>query len=438
MNYYQVCFGGLGVLCAVLLASQPTRRQELDRQSDSRKQITRDDEHPESRWYRAYGLAMAADWLQGPYLFSLYRDEYGLDPGVVLNLYMTDFVTTAIGAYFIGALSDKYGRKLYCMVYCLTYALSCFLTIIPVTPLLFLGRIFGGISTTILFTVFDSWMVTNFRERKLAEDGCDLTRTYATTSVVNSLVAILSGLVGEILVWATGTKKSPFVVSAVLLWFALQAIWSRWVENYGAKASSKPTRTATRQSPWAVLKQPSILALGFASTMFEGSMNLFVFYWIPTLSSLRPKSSGELPYGIIYSSFLAASMAAALAYNIIMNKRIVTYTRLLVGILLVADFCFVKLAGPKTETAAFWLFCLLEACVGMYGPCVGYLKGRLIGDDSRATTYSVMRIPFNIVVIVSLLMARDNDNINGVFLTCSIMLTASFATMWVASLRGMP
>jgi MFS family permease len=235
----------------VLLASQPTRRQELERQSDSRKQIKRDDEHPESQWYKAYGLAMAADWLQvsrepraedkstcvvltilphqGPYLFSLYRDEYGLDPGLILNLYLTDFVTTAIAAYFIGTLSDKYGRKLFCMVYCLTYALSCFLTAMPITPLLYLGRILGGISTTILFIVFDAWMVTNFRDRKLAEDGCDLTRTYATSSVVNSLVAIASGLVGEILVWVTGTKKAPFIMSVVLLWLALQAIWSRWV-----------------------------------------------------------------------------------------------------------------------------------------------------------------------------------------------------------------
>ncbi|KAI8945889.1 DUF791-domain-containing protein [Xylaria longipes] len=437
--YYQVCFGGLLALCAVLLVSQPTRRQALERKSDSpdSPELTvRDDEHPEARWYKAYGLAMAADWLQGPYLFSLYRDEYGLAPGVVLNLYMTDFVTTAVSAYFIGALSDKYGRKLYCMVYCVTYALSCFLTIVPVTPLLFLGRVLGGVSTSILFTVFDSWMVTNFRKHKLADNGCDLTRTYAATSVVNSLAAILSGFVGEVLVWATGTKKSPFLMSVVLLWLALQAIWSRWVENFGVKASSEPTQART--SVWSILKAPTVLALAFASTMFEGSMNLFVFYWIPTLSSLRQASGGELPYGVIYSSFMAASMAAALAFNIIMDKRIVKYSRLAVGVISVATFCFAKLAGAKREAGTFWLFCLLQACIGMFTPCVGYLKGRLIDDDARATVYSVMRIPCNILVIVSLLVSKDNSNIDGVFTTCSLMLIASLTTMTAASLRGMP
>jgi MFS transporter, MFS domain-containing protein family, molybdate-anion transporter len=166
-------------------------------------------------------------------------------------------------------------------------------------------------------------------------------------------------------------------------------------------------------------------------------MNLFLFYWIPALSSLH-KSSSELPYGIIHSSFMAASIAAALTFNIIMDKRIVSHSRLLVGVLLVAVFCFVKLVGAKTETSAFWLFCLLEACRGVFGPGVGYLKASLIDDDARAAVYSVMRTPFNILVVLSLLAAKDNTSVDGVFTTCCLMLAASLTTMWVASLRGMP
>lgn len=142
---------------------------------------------------------------------------------------MTDIVTTAISAYFIGTLADKYGRKLLCMVYCVSYALSCFLTVVPATPLLYLGRVLGGLSSSILFTVFESWMVTGFHEGRLDKEGCDLSRTFAATGAVNGFVAIWSGLVGEVLVWATGTKKSPFLLSVGLLWLALQAIWSSWV-----------------------------------------------------------------------------------------------------------------------------------------------------------------------------------------------------------------
>ncbi|GAW26356.1 putative major facilitator superfamily transporter [Rosellinia necatrix] len=437
MNHYQFYFGGFVALCIGLFVSQPTRKRELERQANSQKNVARDDEHPEARWYEAYALAMAADWLQGPYLFSLYREEYGLAPGLVMNLYLADFVTTAISAYFIGTLSDKYGRKLYCMIYCVSYALSCFLTVVPVTPLLFLGRILGGVSTSILFTVFDSWMVTGFNEGKLAEDGCDLTRTYAATSVVNGLVAILSRPVGELLVWATGTKKSPFLMSAFILWLALQAIWSRWAENYGIEGSSKQTQTRSGQSAWSTLRTPSILAIAFASTMFDGSMNLFALYWIPTLGSLRV-SAGELPYSIIYSSFIAASVAASLAFNIIVDTRIVKHSQLLVGVLLVAASSFAKLSSEKTENSAFWLFCLLQACLGIFGPCIGYLKASLIDDEARSTVYSAMRIPSNIFVILSLLVAKGNVNIDGVYTTCSLILVASLTIVWAASLRGMP
>ncbi|KAI1387275.1 DUF791-domain-containing protein [Hypoxylon trugodes] len=433
MGYYENSFYGLLALCAGLLASQPTRRNELKKLADSRKQVSRDDAHPEADWYKVYALIMGADWLQGPYLYSLYRDEHGISERLVSTLFATGFLSGAISAYFIGSLADKHGRKAVCMVFCLLYAMSCFFTIIPSIPLLFLGRILGGISTSILFSVFDSWMVTNFRERKLVENGCDLSRTYATTSIVNSLSAIISGLASEWLVRVSGTKKAPFLLSIGLLWTALQIIWANWVENYGTKQSE--SKDAPKPpSLLSTLKQPSILAIGFASTMFEGSMYLFVFYWTPTIKAVQ-KSTAELPYGYIFSSFMASSMAAALIFNIVMQKRPFKYSRLLVGILLASNFCFVKLAGPKTEDATFWLFCLFEACVGMYWPCTGYIKGRIVPDDVRAKVYSILRIPLNIFVVASLFIAGDSQHYLRVFSTCSMLLTASFGIVWIASLK---
>ncbi|KAI0839962.1 DUF791-domain-containing protein [Hypoxylon sp. FL0890] len=433
MGYYQTSFYALLAVCAGLLASQPTRRNELKKQADPRKVVSRDDKHPEADWYKVYGLVMGADWVQGPYLYSLYRDEHGLSERLVSTLFATGFLSGAISAYFIGALADKHGRKAVCMVFCLLYAMSSFFTVIPTVPMLFLGRVLGGISTSILFSVFDSWMVTNFRERKLVENGCDLSRTYATTSIVNSLSAIVSGVVSEWLVRVTGTRKAPFLLSAGLLWCALQIIWAHWVENYGNKPAES-SESSKKSDLWSTLKQPSILALGFASTMFEGSMYLFVFFWTPTIKSVQ-KSTGELPYGYIFSSFMASSMAAALIFNIVMQKRPFKYSRLLVGILLAANFCFVKLAGPKTEDATFWLFCLFEACVGMYWPCTGYLKGHLVEDDIRAKVYSILRIPLNIFVVVALAVVGDSKHFTKVFSACSMLLTASFCVVWAASLK---
>ncbi|KAI5917103.1 hypothetical protein F4810DRAFT_716782 [Camillea tinctor] len=208
MDYYQTSFYALVVLCLGLLASQPTRRKELEQKAEVQKKLPRNDKHPERFW-----------------------DEHGLSAGLVSSLFTTGFMSSALSGYFVGALSDRHGRRLLCLIYCLLYALSCIFTIIPSVPLLFLGRVLGGISTSILFSVFDSWMVTNFRERKLVKFGCDLSRTYATTSTVNSLAAILGGVASEVSVRVTGTKKAPFMLSAVLLWSALQVMWSHWVSK---------------------------------------------------------------------------------------------------------------------------------------------------------------------------------------------------------------
>jgi MFS transporter, MFS domain-containing protein family, molybdate-anion transporter len=178
-----------------------------------------------------------------------------------------------------------------------------------------------------------------------------------------------------------------------------------------------------------------VLALLLASTTFESSMYLFVFFWVPALKSVK-QSSGDLPLGIIFASFMASVMAASLTFNIVMQRRMIKHTRLLVLLLVVSNFVFVKLASPKTEQTTFWLFCLFEACVGLYWPCTGYLKGRLVEDGVRAKFYSFMRVPLNLVVVVSLLMTRDNGDFGRVFSVCSVFLTAAFGAVWASTLKG--
>ncbi|KAK8046548.1 molybdate-anion transporter [Apiospora saccharicola] len=451
MVQYQTNFATLAVTCLTLLVSQPTRKSELQKKQDHKKSDntkpaeSSNTKHPQRDFYWAYALAMGADWLQGPYLYSLYQDEHGLSPGQVSSLFTTGFLSGAVSGFFVGSLADKYGRKMSCVLFCVLYALSCFLTMVPVVPLLFLGRALGGISTSILFTSFDSWMVTDFKKRKLVDKGCDLSRTYGTMGTINSLVAMASGVVSEGLVRLTGTKKSPFIASAALLWMAMQTIWC-WDENYGhaaeekgdakkgdaKKDDAKSDGTASQPSLSSVLRRPAVLALVFATTMFEGSMYLFVFCWVPALQAVQ-KTEGELPYGLIFSSYMACVMAASLTFNLVMQRRLLKYSRLLVGLLVMANFVFVKLCGPRDESVTFWLFCLFEACVGFYWPCIGYLKGRMIDDGNRAKVYSMMRIPLNIFVVVSLMMTRDSDGFMRVFSICSVCLTAAFGAVWAST-----
>jgi len=164
--------------------------------------------------------------------------------------------------------------------------------------------------------------------------------------------------------------------------------------------------------------------------MFEGSMYLFVFFWTPALKSVRADASAPLPYGIIFAAFMAAVLASSLAFNLIMDRRLVRYTALLTGLLGVAEIAFYFMAHPWSEQGAFWLFCAFEACVGMYWPSMGYLKGQFIEDGVRARVYGFLRIPLNVFVVVSLLLAGDAEAaFAGVFSGCSTLLLIACGSM---------
>ncbi|KAK4111278.1 DUF791-domain-containing protein, partial [Canariomyces notabilis] len=391
----------------------------------------------------AYALAAASDWLQGAYLYALYRDEHHVKPAVIPLLFATGFVASAVSGAFIGSWADRYGRKRACMGFCAVYALSCFFTTTTtsIAPWfggvglagLVLGRVLGGVGTGLLFCAFDSWFVGDLRVQGLGDgEEEEMGRVFGMMSSLNSLVAIVCGVASEAIVGLTGTRKAPFWAAIGVLGLAAVVIAASWEENYGQKggeqAGKKKDNTA-KNKLWTILSNPRVLALGAASTVFEGSMYLFVFFWTPALKSVH-SSQGELPYGIIFSSFMAATLASSLAFNMITEWRLIDHSSLLVAIMGTSAVCFLLSSSPLSEQSAFWVFCFFEAAVGMYWPCMGFLKGKLIEDGVRAQVYAMLRIPLNIFVVVSLLFTGGGDTYGRVFLVCSTLLLASTGTLW--------
>ncbi|KAG6361321.1 hypothetical protein INS49_009546 [Diaporthe citri] len=445
MDTYQLNFTGLLGLCAALFVAQ--RRKPAQPKQDAKSAEPKKDSKPKqttdsneaSQWPFLVVFAL------GPFLYSLYKEEHGVSSGMVSTLFTTGFLSGAVSAYATGTLADRRGRRLACLVFCAAYALSCALTI-PSLPLLFAGRVLGGVGTSLLFSVFESWMVTDFHARGLGDKGGDLSRTFGVMSTLNSVVAIASGVFSEWVVGVSGTRKAPFAAAVALLAVAFWVISTRWEENYGDSAKDKKPKThdgkqeaAPRPKLWEMLKDPRIVCLGLSSTMFEGSMYLFVFMWGPALQSAHAYESASaassgaaagLPYGIIFATFMASVLAASLLFNIAMDNKLLKYTYLLGGILAVADLVFYLLEQPRSEQLTFWLFCLFEACVGMYWPCMGYLKGQLIDDGVRAQLYGILRVPLNVFVVVSLYFTGDGDSYAKVFAVCSRLLLLSIGALY--------
>merc|ERR1719229_857215 len=53
----------------------------------------------------------------------------------------------------------------------------------------------------------------------------------------------------------------------------------------------------------------------------------------------------------------------------------------------------------------FIAFLAFEACVGIYFPLIGALKGDIVPEDMRSTIYNIYRFPLNVIVLLPLLLA---------------------------------
>lgn len=113
----------------------------------------------------------------------------------------------------------------------MTYIFACFCITIPYLPVLFLGRLFGGISTSILFSAFESWLVST--ANTLTIPSSDLSIIFGRATLVNGFVATGAGVVSNQLVSLTHSFASPFAASGILLALAYIVIKASWIENYG-------------------------------------------------------------------------------------------------------------------------------------------------------------------------------------------------------------
>lgn len=223
MDTYTLNLVGLLGLCAALFAIKSRTSPSPFPQP---KTTTATKPPPQWPFLTVYALVMASDWLQGPFLYPLYHDTHHLPPPLITTLFTTGFLAAAGAASRVGALADRHGRKAACLAFCGVYAASCALTTVPWVPALVLGRVLGGVGTSLLFSVFESWMVADLRGK--GGEG-ELGGRLGVMGTVNSLVAIACGVGSEWVVGWTGRREAPFWVAVGCLVGAAGGMVAWWV-----------------------------------------------------------------------------------------------------------------------------------------------------------------------------------------------------------------
>lgn len=334
----------------------------------------------------------------------------------------------------MGSLADKFGRRRFAILYCLIYFGHCATKHWNFFGMLMVGRILGGISTSLLFSVFDSWLVSESQREGF--NGEQLGNTFSLAYFGSSVAAIAAGQFGEIAAnlfpltsigggMYYGGYITPFDLSNVVLVLCMMYIASRWVENFGktdGKSGGNFSNALT-----AIMEDKKILLCGLVCSSFESSMFIFVFNWTPCL--MEPDQPVP-PFGHIFTCFMIFCLLGTRVYAYLSHTLAPEEIGLVV--MGVSAACHLTIFLFENVMIRFAAFLVFEACVGLYFPMMGTLKGAIVPEDMRATIYNIYRLPLNIIVLLPLLL---NFSISTTFaVTTSILAVAVAAAFTLKSI----
>jgi len=403
-----------------------------------------------------YLLAVFADWLQGPYVYELYV-YYGFDKGQISELFVCGFGSSMIVGTFVGGLADKVGRKRMCILYAVLYIIACFTKLCNSYWVLMLGRFLSGISTSLLFSVFESWMVCEHNKRGF--DAALLADTFAYQTFGNGVVAVVAGLVANSAADTFG-YVAPFMISIVPLVTLSILVSTTWNENFG---NAQFSLLSSLQKGFDLIRRDTRLAaLGVAQSCYEGALYTFIFIWTPALKTVEEmiveasgdvagvdpgekivhvqrgnKSSGggsgggaggggraaasaaaaleghELTssyLGIIFAVFMICVMIGSSIFRLLTQDMdgnstpSITLFRIPLYVHLVATAAMGLLTlFLREKWFVYAMFLVFEGTTGVFYPSYGMIKSEKIPEDIRSAVMNILRIPLNIFVVLLLL-----------------------------------
>lgn len=392
-----------------------------------------------------YSLMMAGDWLQGPYVYALYQ-HYGFNRGEIGRLFIAGFGSSMVFGTIVGGMSDRYGRRMGALLYVAFYAFGCFTKHFNSFWVLFVGRVFCGIATSLLFSVFESWLVAEHFRRGFAGEWLATTFSKAVF-LGNGLVAILAGLVAHSLVETLSLGPvAPFDAAATVLGIGGIIVASKWTENYGDSSSASNQMQifqGFQKAASVIVSQPKIALLGAMQALFEAAMYTFVFLWTPALS---PRNE-HIPHGMIFACFMVSSMVgSATAGRLLSGNSKIKVERYMQAVFAIGAVClsvpvffhFRDDAAVKQDSLLpegknisvegklqLIAFCAFEVVVGIFWPSMMTLRSEYVPEEMRSTIINFFRVPLNLFVCI-VLYNVSSFALSTMFAMCSLFLLMCF------------
>jgi len=417
-----------------------------------------------------YIVVMLADWLQGTHMYTLYT-KYQQDNAAVRvgTLFFTGFVAAGLLGTFTGPLVDRYGRKRACLVYVALELLINSLEHFNHMSLLLVGRVLGGVSTSLLFSAFEAWMVTEHRRRGFPEAWIGL--TFGRSAVCNGAAAIVAGFAAQLTADILG-DIGPFQL-AMSLTAVAGVLMLQWEENYGSvaaapKAAKQEKEKAQHGSAasgrvlggwhavrgsvsgllgaWhAVRQSEELMMVGLCYSLFEGAMYVFVFNWVPTLATALGGFGAFAPVqGLLFACLMAAISIGGELYSYAFGAAPIEAIG--VAIYAAASVCMGLLVVCSCSDCGSFAFlvqfgaCLgFEVCCGAFTPCIATHRSKYVPDEQQSTINNLFRLPLNMLVAAGTMLS-DHLPPHKIFAVCAaahaLATLCQLRLAWLGSQRN--
>lgn len=401
-----------------------------------------------------YFLLMMADWLQGPYVYVLY-ESYGFTEQQIAQLFVGGFGSSMILGTFSGAFVDIIGRKKMCIACCILYALSCGTKFMNNFSILLIGRVFAGISTSLIFSSFEAWMVSEHQRRNFGQK-C-LSKTFYYSIIGNGLVAISSGMISHALVSYFG-YIAPFGLSSILLIICAFLILFSWKnENHGE--SGKNFFGHMFYGFKTIYNDCQLIYIGLIQSCFEASMYIFVFLYIPCLqvainsnkndkqnnnnsvsfmsiilfSFTKTNDQYEVPFGLVFAIMMAFVMMGSNFFDSF--SKMLSFKKIMNIVLIISILSFSNIIYYMDNDyyILLLLFCIFECCVGIYFPTIGNLRSSFIPDQYKGMIINIYRIPLNGLVIFLLISVPKTSHVQLFQICIGLFFTAQLSSLFLVS-----
>ena len=368
------------------------------------------------RYLLVWTFALLAECVQDIYIIQAFR-SYGMPSTEVLSLLLVFVISLLVFGSLACCSGDKIGRKNVCLIYCCVLFMSTLTKLVPNYNILLLSCVLSGISSALLVTSFESWMIcehkrNNFDNFLLSNIASNISIACGFTFI--GAIYIANSVVGY------GGYAALFTIAfflSVLTMLSVSLVLDENLTDFNSKMFNVVSRG------YATINfHNNLFLLGLSQSMYDASLFLFA---LPTISMYlfsanHPNSDNEqfMSYksrSCMMVVFIISMIVGSSLFKLLCNSREVLYkVPLFVHLVSTGLMALITLgcmAGyALTESLLFYL---LSVSSGMLYPAYSVIKAEKVPEEVRNTIMVLCRAPFNcFLLLVVLLVYLIVENIS--------------------------